>query len=296
MKVRFSSGERDMSKLAVETLEIGMYYKQVREERGYTLADVAMSSDYLDKSQLSRFESGESMLSADRFLAAINGLNMTVNEFVALRSAEPSQYRVFSEKIMAYVMVGDIGGLKDLIKPKARMKMDKILNILVKSAILDISQENLITTAEKKFLENYLLNIPYWTFFEVNIFGMCLEILDEEEVYDLGQDMLASHELSKIIAFNGEIVKKTAINLYVYLISKGWYTRAEQIEKELDKLLTEWDMEEKISIHIFKKFAQYKKERSPELLKEVQDDIQGLKKLGANGIANRFAMDIERYC
>ena len=285
-----------MSKLAVETLEIGMYYKQVREERGYTLADVAMSSDYLDKSQLSRFESGESMLSADRFLAAIDGLNMTVNEFVALRSSEPSQYRVFSEKIMAYVMVGDIGGLKDLIKPKARMKMDKIFNILVKSAILDISQENLITTAEKKFLENYLLNIPYWTFFEVNIFGMCLEILDEEEVYDLGQDMLASHELSKIIAFNGEIVKKTAINLYVYLISKGWYTRAEQIEKELDKLLTEWDMEEKISIHIFKKFAQYKKERSPELLKEVQDDIQGLKKLGANGIANRFAMDIERYC
>ena len=296
MKVRFSSGERDMSKLAVETLEIGMYYKQVREERGYTLADVAMSSDYLDKSQLSRFESGESMLSADRFLAAIDGLNMTVNEFVALRSSEPSQYRVFNEKIMAYVMVGDIGGLKDLIKPKARMKMDKIFNILVKSAILDISQENLITTAEKKFLENYLLNIPYWTFFEVNIFGMCLEILDEEEVYDLGQDMLASHELSKIIAFNGEIVKKTAINLYVYLISKGWYTRAEQIEKELDKLLTEWDMEEKISIHIFKKFAQYKKERSPELLKEVQDDIQGLKKLGANGIANRFAMDIERYC
>src|SRR5574339_591205 len=112
-----------------ETQELGNYYKQVRNERGYTLSDVAISSDYLDKSQLSRFESGESMLSADRFLAAIDGLNMTVNEFVALRSSEPSQYRVFSEKIMAYVMVGDIGGLKDLIKPKARMKMDKIFNI-----------------------------------------------------------------------------------------------------------------------------------------------------------------------
>ncbi|MDN6071267.1 MAG: helix-turn-helix domain-containing protein [Lactococcus plantarum] len=70
-----------MSKLAVETLEIGVYYKRVRKERGYTLADVAKSSDYLDKSQLSRFESGENMLSADRFLAAINGLNMTVTEF-----------------------------------------------------------------------------------------------------------------------------------------------------------------------------------------------------------------------
>lgn len=46
-----------MSKNAVEMQEIGTYYKQVREERGYTLSDVAMSSDYLDKSQLSRFES-----------------------------------------------------------------------------------------------------------------------------------------------------------------------------------------------------------------------------------------------
>lgn len=149
----------------------------------------------------------------------------------------------------------------------------------------------MVTSSEKKFLETYLLTIPYWTFFDVNIFGMCLEILDEEEVYDLGQDMLASHELTQIIAFNSEIVKKTGINLYVYLIAKGWYRRAENIEKELSKLLTEWDMEEKISIHIFKKFAQYKKEKSPDLLKAVQDDIQSLKNLGAVGIANRFAME-----
>lgn len=285
-----------MSKLAVGTLEIGIYYKQAREERGYTLADIAMSSAYLDKSQLSRFESGENMLSADRFLAAINGLNMTVTEFFALRSAEPSQYCVFSKKIMSYVMVGDLAGLKGLIKPKARMKMDKIFNILIKSAILDLSRENLVTSSEKKFLESYLFNIPYWTFFDVNIFGMCLEILDDEDVYDLGQDMLTSHEMTQIITFNGEIVKKTGINLYIYLITKGWYRRAENIEIELGKLLTEWDMEEKISIHIFQTFAKYKKERSPELLKAVQDDIQSLKNLGAVGIAKRFTTEIEKHC
>ena len=285
-----------MSKKVLETQEIGAYYKQVREKRGYTLSDVAMSSSYLDKSQLFRFESGENMLSADRFLAAINGLNMTASEFVALMSIEPSQYCVFNKKIRAYVMVGDIEGLKTLIKPNARLKMEKIFNILAKSAILDISQENLITTAEKKFLEKYLLSIPQWTFFEVKILGRCLEILDDDEIYDLGQDMLASQELSQIIAFNGKIVKKTAINLYVYLIFKGYYIRAERIEKEINKLLTEWDIEEKISLHIFKKFAQYKKEKNSELLKEVQSDIDMLKKLGATGMANRFAMEIEKYC
>ena len=282
-----------MSKNAVDMQEIGTYYKQVREERGYTLSDVAMSSDYLDKSQLSRFESGESMLSADRFLSAINGLNMTPSEFFALKSNEPSQYHIFATKIMKCVMKKDEEGLKSLVKTKARVKMEKIFNILAKAAIFDVSKENLITTSEKKYLKNYLINIPQWTFFEVNIFGMCLEILDEDEVYDLGQDMLASDELSQIIAFNDEVVKKTAINLYFYLISKGWYRRAERIEKKIDELLTEWDMEEKISLHIFKKFLKYKQEKSPKLLEEVQSDIQMLKQLGATGIADRFAIDIE---
>ena len=282
-----------MSKNAVEMQEIGTYYKQVREERGYTLSNVAMSSDYLDKSQLSRFESGESMLSADRFLSAINGLNMTPSEFFALKSNEPSQYHIFATKIMKCVMKKDEEGLKSLVKTKARVKMEKIFNILAKAAIFDVSKENLITTSEKKYLQNYLINIPQWTFFEVNIFGMCLEILDEDEVYDLGQDMLASDELSQIIAFNDEVVKKTAINLYFYLISKGWYRRAERIEKKIDELLTEWDMEEKISLHIFKKFLKYKQEKSPKLLEEVQSDIQMLKQLGATGIADRFAIDIE---
>lgn len=282
-----------MSKNAVEMQEIGTYYKQVREERGYTLSDVAMSSDYLDKSQLSRFESGESMLSADRFLSAINGLNMTPSEFFALKLNEPSQYHIFATKIMKCVMKKDEEGLKSLVKTKARVKMEKIFNILAKAAIFDVSKENLITTSEKKYLQNYLINIPQWTFFEVNIFGMCLEILDEDEVYDLGQDMLTSDELSQIIAFNDEVVKKTAINLYFYLISKGWYRRAERIEKKIDELLTEWDMEEKISLHIFKKFLKYKQEKSPKLLEEVQSDIQMLKQLGATGIADRFAIDIE---
>ena len=236
-----------MSKLAVEMLEIGVYYKRVRQERGYTLADVANSSDYLDKSQLSRFESGENMLSADRFLAAINGLNMTVTEFFALRSVEPSHYGIFSKKIMSYVMVNDITGLKGLIKPKARMKMDKIFNILVKSAILDISRENLVTNAEKKFLETYLLTIPYWTFFDVNIFGMCLEILDEEEVYDLGQRAFGENKVQELLEKQPVLPNDIEWHLIGHLQTNkvkyiaGFISMIESIDSE--KLLKEVDKE-----------------------------------------------------
>jgi Rgg/GadR/MutR family transcriptional activator len=280
----------------LESQEIWTYYKQVREERGYTLADVAITNPYLDKSQLSRFESGENMLSADRFLAAIKGLNMTASEFFALMASEPSSYHVFSEKYMKYAMAGDVVGLKALIKPNARMKMDKIFNILAKSAILGISEENLVTSSERKFLEKYLFGIKQWTVFEVNIFGMCLKILDEDDVYDLGQDMLASSELSQMLAQNAEVIKKMSLNLYEYLIYRGRYSRAERIEEKIERLITEWDLEEKISLYLYKKISRYKQEKSAELFAEIQSALESLREFGATGIANRIAGDIERYC
>ena len=45
-----------------ESLTLGRYYKQIRERRGYTYADIA--SDYLHSSQISRFEKGVNMFSA----------------------------------------------------------------------------------------------------------------------------------------------------------------------------------------------------------------------------------------
>lgn len=40
-----------------------------------------VTSDNLNKSQVSRFENGTQMLLLDGFMHAINGLNMTVSEF-----------------------------------------------------------------------------------------------------------------------------------------------------------------------------------------------------------------------
>src|SRR5574337_479142 len=102
------------------------YYHQVRRDRGYSMGDVAISNPYLTTSQLSRFESGQNMLSIDRFLAAVSGLNMTTCEFFALRDNQPSYYQRFSQKMMLAVMAKDILALKAMLKPNAKMKLDKL--------------------------------------------------------------------------------------------------------------------------------------------------------------------------
>ena len=267
---------------------IGNYYKGIREERGYSLGDVARSNDNLSKSQISRFESGLSMLTTDRFLLAIKAINMTPNEFFALWAEEPNQYQSFGNKIMAYEITKDIVGLKKLIKGNAKLKRDKFFNISTKAVILDLTGKNLLTKVEQTFLNRHFNMISQWTMFDISIFNRCLALLDEEEVYDLGQDMLDSEELSVLFIQNSDGVKKTAINLYIFLISKGWYRRAERIKEILDDFITEWDLEEKISLHIFKKVSRYKQKNNPELLIDIQDDIDRLRKFGAVGIAERF--------
>lgn len=276
-----------------EQMDLRTYYKMKREERGYTYGEIA--SDFLHTTQISRFEKGENMFSAECLLLAIKGLNMTPDEFFALMpNYTPSQLHIFSKKMRGYVMVNDLEKMKALLKPRAKKKIDRIKNLMVKSAILDVSGEDLITNSERRFVRDYLENIKQWTQFEVYIFGLCLKAFDDEDVYDLGLDMVKSDELSHLIDSHAELVKKTLVNLYVHFICKNRYTYARKIKEKLEELINEWDMEAKIIIHLFSNFAIFKQEKSPELFEEIQGDIQVLKKFGVIGLANRIAIFMER--
>ena len=63
----------------IERMELGEFYKELRLARKLKQSDVAC--DGLTASQLSKFELGQSMLSADKLILAIQGINMNFDEF-----------------------------------------------------------------------------------------------------------------------------------------------------------------------------------------------------------------------
>ncbi|MGO2924368.1 MAG: hypothetical protein ACTICY_00275 [Pseudolactococcus laudensis] len=118
------------------------------------------------------------MFSAECLLLAIQGLNMTPTEFFALMPTyEPSRLHIFMKQMSDYAITNDIEGMKKLLKPRAKKKIDKIYNVIVKVAIFDSSGENLITDNDRKLIQDYLTSIKQWTLFEIDIFSMCLEVL-----------------------------------------------------------------------------------------------------------------------
>ena len=276
-------------------LELGAFYKETREKLGYSQRDA--ESAYCDHSLISRFENGETVLRADKLLMAINGLDLTPTEFFVWHGEYlPNRLQIFNKKMSAYAINEDVDGLKTLLKTRAIRNEDKIFNILVKCAIFDLSDEMLIIKSERKFIEKHFNNVKQWTIYEMSVFAHCLEAIDDAEVYDIGQDILKSDEFSKIIDSNATLAKKTLVNLYVHLICHGSYRYAEKLKQGINDLLTEWDMSEKIILHIFEKFSLYRKEKSPELLAEIQDDLQILNRFGATGMAKRMTLFIKKYC
>ncbi|MDR1606166.1 MAG: hypothetical protein LBS41_03530 [Streptococcaceae bacterium] len=277
-----------------EQMDLWVYYKMIREERGYTYGEIAC--DFLHRSQLSRFEKGKNMFSAECLLAAIKGLNMTPEEFFALMpNHSPNQIHVFNAKMREYVMANDLEGMKSLLKPRAKKKIDRIHNLMIKVALLDTSGEDLMITSDRQFVRDYLDNIKQWTQFEVYVLGLCLKAFDDDDIYDLALDMIKSNDLSRLVASHEELVKKTLLNIYVYFICMNRYEYSRKIKAEIESLINEWDMEAKIILHIFGTFATFKQKDSPELLDEIQGDIQVLKKFGVTGLADRLVMFMKRY-
>ena len=59
----------------IDLFSLGEVFKELRVARGLKLKDI--SSNHLSISQLSKFENGQSMLSADKLILALSGINMT---------------------------------------------------------------------------------------------------------------------------------------------------------------------------------------------------------------------------
>lgn len=277
-----------------ELEELGNFYKETRLRRGYKLLDV--ETENLHHSKLSRFERGETMLSAKSFVLAVNAIDMTMAEFFVSKDRNQfNRLQDFGKKMGTYIMSEDIVSMRALLIPRAIKNYDKIFNTLIKCSIFDISKENLITKKDKKFITKYFLNLKIWTLYDINLLSLCLEAIDIVEIYDIAQDLLYKDEFLELLSEHEVCVKKALINIYVHLICKGRLTAAENIQEDLNEHLTEWDMEEKIILYIFKNILQYKRQKNTELLKEIRYDIQYLRKFDATGMATRFELFLKNF-
>lgn len=135
-----------------KSMELGELYRELRIARGLKLKDVVR--DNLSLSQLSRFENGQTMLSADRMLLAISGIHMSFAEFGhALNNYKEAPYFAAGKKIMELYGKQDVEGLKGLLEEYKNYESREIYNRL-NSFSIDIKRK-IITEVQKPFQTSF---------------------------------------------------------------------------------------------------------------------------------------------
>ncbi|MCJ1978404.1 Rgg/GadR/MutR family transcriptional regulator [Pseudolactococcus paracarnosus] len=267
--------------------DLGKFYASQRSGRGYTQKDVETIG--LKKSQISNFENGKNMLSADRLLLAIQGINMSPNEFFhALNGYQGTKMQLFTRQLMEFQASRDSENIKKLIIEEPKSIHEALENVMIKSVVKEITGENLVTSEESSLVGKYLTNIDEWTEYEVAIFAYGIETLDVGDVYWLGKEMIERSEFYMQLVLNRQIIIRTTLHAFAYMIEHGEFKYAQYFNQQLEKMVSERELMDWIFYKFLNMIFDYKTEKTSHLVDEMQKYIDCLDIVGAKVTAQMF--------
>lgn len=206
-----------------KSMELGELYRELRIARGLKLKDVVR--DNLSLSQLSRFENGQTMLSADRMLLAISGIHMSFAEFGhALNNYKETPYFAAGKKIMELYGKQDVEGLKGLLEEYKNYESREIYNrlnlLVIKDCIHSLESSYTIDQEEINLLTKYLYDIEEWTEYELYLFGNTLTLLSTEDLLFLGKAFVERDKLYRSIPSHDNAAKLALLNIISVLLER----------------------------------------------------------------------------
>ena len=264
-----------------KSLELGELYKELRMARGLKQKDVA--KDNLSVSQLSKFENGQTMLAADKFLLAIQGIHMTFSEFgYALTQYQESDFFKTGQQLMMLQSKNDVDGLKQILdnyeEKESYATYDRLNKLVIKAATYTLDSTYEITSEEKEFLTSYLYAIEEWTEYELYIFGNTLFILSDEDLIFLGKAFVERDKLYRNLPAHKSRAELVLLNLTLILLEHRNFYHASYFIDNLEKMLTYQDMFARIFLKFLKMVMDYLKDKGTSL-NDVENFINLIEKL-----------------
>lgn len=275
--------------------ELGEFYRELRQARGIKQKEVAKG--ILTPSQLSKFENGNSMLSADKMLVAIDGINMTFSEFgYALNHYSSSKHQQLSDKIVAFFNDKDIEGLKKLLEEHSPITSpyDRLNSLLIKNTIHSLDPSYMISVEDKEFLTQYLYSIESWTAYELHLFGNTMPLMSDADLLFLGKELVKRSKIYYALPNFKQALKYTYLNYISELILRLQYDYIDLFIRELNNLLSLMDSSEKILLKFMELLRKCFFEHSIQRL-DLEEYIERVDLLGLSDLASLLQMRLIQH-
>lgn len=226
--------------------KFGPTIREIRKSKGFTLSETAKGIVSLPF--LSKFERGESEISAANFLKLLDKLNINMDEFLLIENNfSENEQQIFLQKIRAALFANDIYILKSTYNEQLN-RFSKTENVRHKHNMYLI--DFYICHIEKKKqnekyineIKEYLLNIDNWGYYELTLYGNSLFVFPISLIILLSKTAYSKGTIySKISVLHNELAL-ILLNTITTMIDNKCFDQINDFMEKTSSLLehTEW--------------------------------------------------------
>ncbi len=220
---------------------LGKVFKELRESRKISLRKA--TGGRFSASLLSRFENGQSEISAQKLFAALENIHANVEELLFLaRDFHHDANSEFRNQLFKAVNPKDLTSLHTLYQreyqqiPFSKDKQEHILNaILIKSYMKAIDETITLTSEEERVLHDYLFSVEIWGLYELSFFSFCSPLLSVQLLTKYTREMLRKSDFLQGVGKNRNMMHTLLLNGFMACIEVDDFINALYFKKQIEK-------------------------------------------------------------
>ena len=218
--------------------KLGITLRKVRKGKQISLCSVA--DEHLSKSQISRFERGESEISCIRLINILDKLHITLDEFLILHNQYYTKTESFTnlvQYIRQQYSSQNINNIQSLLSDSSNYTLNSLEKTMVKSILH--TMDSTITPSNEELLQltDYLFKVEKWGYYEIILLGNCVRSINYNSYFLLTKEMLNNYIYTSLNKTNKRIVTQLAINCFILSIDKEEYSNCSYLIDKIKELL-----------------------------------------------------------
>ena len=227
-----------LGKWEIMKSKLGITLRKVRKGKKISLCSVA--DEHLSKSQISRFERGESEISCIRLINILDKLHITLDEFLILHDEDYTNTELFAnlvQYIRKQYSSQNINNIAALLSDSSHYTLNSFEKTMIKSILHTMDSSIIPSNKELLQLTDYLFKVEKWGYYEITLLGNCVRTINYNSYFLLTKEMLNNYIYSSLNKTNKRIVTQLAINCLILSIGKEEFSNCTYLISEIKALL-----------------------------------------------------------
>lgn len=227
-----------MGKWEIMKSKLGITLRKVRKGKQISLCSVA--DEHLSKSQISRFERGESEISCIRLINILDKLHITLDEFLILHNEDYTNAELFAnlvQYIRKQYSSHNIKNIAALLSDSSHYTLNSFDKTMIKSILHTMDSSIIPSNKELLQLTDYLFKVEKWGYYEITLLGNCVRTINYNSYFLLTKEMLNNYIYSSLNKTNKRIVTQLAINCLILSVDKEEFSNCTCLITEIKALL-----------------------------------------------------------